>query len=104
MTLLNYVGDEVAKQAKAFEKKIQKLSPEAGIIFVSVNGLPTKDGKTKTFEVRLGVHRGVGECAGIALIKYIFKEETDRGFKFLVNAHQGVSGAYRANDGDEEAS
>jgi hypothetical protein len=99
----DYVGDAAGVQAKSFEKRLQGLKPEAGILFVSVKAVPTKDGNCKSFEVRLGVHRGIGESAGVALVRFTFRDEIERGLKFLVSAYQGVSGAARAYDGDEEA-
>ena len=99
----DYVGDAAAVQAKSFEKRLQRLRPDAGILFVGVKAVPTKDGNCKSFEVRLGVHKGIGESAAVALVQFTLREEIDRGLRFLVSAYQGVSGAARANDGDEEA-
>lgn len=103
MSWTDYVGDTAATQAKSFSKRLQRISPDAGILFISVRAVPTKDGNSKTFEVRLGVTKGVGERAAIALTQFTFKEEIERGLKFNVSAYEGVSGAARDNDGDEEA-
>ena len=100
---MDYVGDVAAALCKGFEKRLQSLSPDAGILFVGVKAVPTANGASSVFEVRLGVCKDIGESAGLALVKFVFREEIETGLKFLVSAYQGVSGAARAYDGDEEA-
>lgn len=99
----DYVSDSVAAQARSFQRRLQQLSPDSGILFVGVRAVPSKDGNSKTFEIRLGVQKSVGESAGAALVRFVLREEIDRGLKFLVSAYQGVSGAARDYDGDEKA-
>lgn len=101
--LLKYVADEISVQARSFEKRLQRLSPDAGILFISVKAVPHERGNSKAFEVRLGISKGVGERAGVALVRHVFREEIERGLSFSVSAYEGISGAARANDGDEEA-
>jgi hypothetical protein len=98
---MDYVSAPAAAQARGFEKRLQQLSPEAGILFVGVLAVPTEDGDSKTFEIRLGVRKTM--LAGVALVQFTFREEIEQGLKFLVSAYQGVSGAARDDDGDEEA-
>ena len=101
--ITDYVGEAAATQARSFQKRLQQLSQESGILFVSVRAVPANDGNCKSFEVRLGVTKGVGERAGVSLVQFVLREEIKRGLKFLVSAYQGVSGAARDYDGDEEA-
>lgn len=96
---MDYVGAEAAAKARDFERRIQKLSPNAGVLFVSVQATPAEDGNSGTFEVRLGVKRGMN--AGVALVQFTFRDEINEGVKFLVSAYQGVSGATR-DHGDAE--
>jgi hypothetical protein len=96
----DYVSDESAAQAKAYETELRKLPPDAGILFIGVKAVPCRDGKSKSFEVRLGTHRAVGQSASVALVSYTFRHEMQRGIKFLVSAYQGISGAARADHGD----
>jgi hypothetical protein len=104
MDSMNYASEESATQARAMERKLQHLRPEAGILFISVKAQPCKDGKCKTFEVRLGVTKGIGESTGRALVRYVLHEEIDtRGLTILANVYEGVPGAARGNTGDDEA-
>ena len=98
---MDYVGAPAAAQARSFEKRLQQLQPVAGVLFVGVNAVPTEDGESRTFEVRLGVKKGM--VAGVALVQFTFRKEIDQGLRFLVSAYQGVSGAARDDDGDEKA-
>jgi len=98
---MNYVSAPAAAQARGFEKRLQQLSPEAGILFLSVCAVAAEDGDSKAFEVRLGVRKNM--MAGVSLVQFTFREEIAQGLRFLVSAYQGVSGAARDNDGDEEA-
>jgi hypothetical protein len=101
--ITDYVGDAAATQARSFEKRLQQLSPDSGLLFISVKAVPSRDGNSKSFEVRLGVQKSVGERAGVALVQFVLREEIERGLKFLVSAYQGVSGAARDYDGDAKA-
>lgn len=96
---MDYVGAEAATKARDYERRIQKLSPNAGVLFVSVQATPAEDGNSGTFEVCLGVKRGMK--AGVALVQFTFRDEINEGVKFLVSAYQGVSGATR-DHGDAE--
>lgn len=98
---MNYVDDAAADQAVKFEKRLQQLSPNAGVLFASVNAVPVEGGDTKAFEVRLGVKKGMQ--AGVTLVQFTFRDEIDQGLRFLVSAYQGVAGAARDYDGNEEA-
>lgn len=98
---MDYVSAPAAAQARAFERRLQKLSPDAGILFLSVRAVPSEDGDSKAFEVRLGVRKSM--MAGVALVQFTFRDEIDRGLRFLVSTYSGVSGAARDYDGDEEA-
>lgn len=104
MSITSYVGEEAASQAKAFERKLQQLSPDAGVLFVGVQAESSENGKTKSFIVRMGVVRHVGRRAGESLVRYVMKEEIERGYRFLTNIHEGVSGAARDYDGDATTS
>ena len=98
---MDYVSAPAAAQARSFEKRLQQLSPDAGILFVGVLAVPAEDGDSKRFEVRLGVRKAM--MAGVALVQFTFREEIEQGLQFLVSTYQGVSGAARDYDGDEEA-
>lgn len=96
---MDYVGDEAAAKARDYERRIQKLSPNAGVLFVSVQATPAEDGNSGEFEVRLGVKRGMN--AGVALVQFTFRDEINQGVTFRVSVYQGVSGATR-DYGDAE--
>ena len=96
---MDYVGEVTAAKARGFEKRLQHLSTEAGVLFVSVKAVPCADGISDTFEVRLGVRRSIE--AGVPLVQFTFREEIGQGLNFLVSVYQGVSGA--ARDYDDKA-
>lgn len=98
---MDYVSEESIAQAKAMERKFQFLKREAGVIFVSVKAVPTTDGRCKTFEVRLGVTRQIGESTGRSLVRYVLLAEIDRGLTILANVYPGICGA--AHDAGDEA-
>lgn len=99
---IEYVGEASAVLAREFERKLQKLPKDAGILFVGVQAVPALDGNSKSFEVRLGLRRR-SAGGGSALVKFVFQEELANGVRFQVSAYPGVSGADRDHDGDEEA-
>lgn len=99
---MDYVGEEEAAQARKFERKLQQLPKDAGLLFIGVQAVPAPNGKSGVFEVRLGLRRR-GEVDGAALVKFVFREELASGVRFQVSTYRGVSGADRDDDGDEEA-
>jgi len=100
---MDYVSDEAAAQARKFERKLQQLPKDAGLLFIGVQAVPASDGKSGVFEIRLGLRRTVGDVDGAALVKFVFREELANGVRFQVSTYRGVSGADRDDDGDEEA-
>ena len=99
---IDYVGEKAAALARKFEKTIQHVAKQAGILFVGVRAVPTQDGESDQFEVSMGIRRGIGVTDGNALVKFIFRKEIEDGLRFQVSSFQGVSGADRDYDGDEE--
>lgn len=99
---MDYVSEASATKARSMARKFQYLRPEAGVIFIGVQAVPSHNGLSKTFEVRLGVTQQIGRATGEALVRYVLREEIDNKNTILVSVYPGISGA--AHDaGDEES-
>jgi hypothetical protein len=100
---MDYVGDTAAAEASEFETRLQGLTEAAGILFVGVQAEASANGNSRSFIVRIGIRRRVGKAAGEALVRHIFKDEIEAGYRFYANVYEGVSGAASAYAGDEKA-
>jgi len=92
---MRYVGEKANESARMFEQRLACLSPEAGILFSSVEAQPTEDGESREFFVRIGIRRCLTDAAGRALINQVFEQEMQAGLKFYAGIYRGVSGACR---------
>lgn len=93
MNDIPYVSDEAAAVAREMESRIQRLPPEAGVLFVGVEVAPAPGGKSNRFTVRLGIHRRLEESTGLALVKKVLEQELNRGEQISVSVFRGVAGA-----------
>jgi hypothetical protein len=103
MNPVPYVDEKANEIARWMERRLQEVSPLAGIIFVSVKAVPVLKGNSNAFEVRLGLDREMEEGTGVAVIQNTFKEQIQQGL-VTINAavFRGIRGA-ASNAGDEEA-
>lgn len=99
---MKYVNDESVARARDIERRLAEVSPDAGVLFVSVTAQPEEGGKSREFFVRLGIRRAFSEDAGRALIRQLCTQEISAGLKILVSVFRGISGADR-DDGSEAA-
>jgi hypothetical protein len=98
---MRYVSDLANALARTMEDKIQKLPPEAGVMFVGVRPEPMEGGTSTNFLVYLGVSRKFETSTGKSLAEHVLREEAAAGAKILVFAYRGVAGACR--DSSHEA-
>lgn len=91
-----YVSDAAMQMAREIERRFQKLSPLAGVIFVGVTAKPVPGGETTGFEVRLGISRHLSEDVGWALIQQVLKDEiASKTVTITGSVYTGLPGAFR---------
>lgn len=97
-----YVGQEAQNLALEWERRLRKVNQQAGLLFVSVSPVPSRDGRSKVFNIWVGISKKLDPGTAIAVIKHIFKEEIEEG-KYTINASavRGVHGAAR-DSSDED--
>lgn len=100
---LAYVGEEHSKWIPFFEKKVQALPKEAGVLFSSVFWNPAFGGKCSVLNFVLGLRKGLTKDIGEALIQQVLKDVPVNSISFLPNVviYIGNSGAAR-DQGSEE--
>lgn len=103
MSQVAYVSEDAKQRTHEFEERFIKLPAQAGVIFASVRAIPAIRGEVDTYEVRLGMKRGLEEGTGIALIKHVLRDEIEKGlYSIRGSIYIGRAGAAR-DQGDEEA-
>lgn len=100
---MDYVNESSLDLAKEMEKRFTTLHPTAGVLFIGVRAVPVPGGKSKTFEVRLGIQRKFDEGTGMAIIKKVLEKELlqSSGYTILASVYRGSAG--RACDASDEA-
>ena len=93
MSDVPYVNEEAVLRAQELEKKFLKLPPESGVLFISVRPIPTPGGRTKEFDVRLGISRRYEEGTGMAIIKKVLEDDLKGGLDISAAVYRGVRGA-----------
>jgi hypothetical protein len=94
---MKYVSEQVNIMARRMEAKIQKLPPEAGVMFVGVCPEPMNNGQSTNFIIYLGISRDFETSIGRSLAEHVLREEMTSGAKVLVFAYRGVAGACRVS-------
>ena len=103
MKSVPYVSEQAQDIARQMERRLQAVSSQAGIIFVSVKAIPEHKGRSLRYEVRLGIDRKFEEATGVAIIKHVFEDEIKSGsVRIDAAVYRGIRGA-AINTGDEEA-
>lgn len=92
---MRYVDEKSNKLARDMEKRLSKLPPEAGVLFVAVQAQPEEGGRCREFFVRLGLRRDLEESTGKALVQHVFADELADGLKISAGVYRGVSGTAR---------
>jgi hypothetical protein len=92
-----YVDEASAALAHAWQERIQKLSPESGILFLSVTGIPIASGRCSQFDFVLGVQKSVAAGTAMAVIQHFFEKELED-YGIAVTIYQGVLGPGAAGD------
>jgi hypothetical protein len=100
---LAYVSEEHSKWIPFFEKKIQALPKEAGVLFSSVFWNPAFGGKCSVLNFVLGLRKGMTKDIGEALIQQALKDTPINSIQFLPNVviYIGNSGAARDQSSEE---
>jgi hypothetical protein len=94
MNPVPYVSEKAQEVARWMERRLQEVSRDAGVIFISVKAVPALKGDSINFEVRLGIERRFEEGTGIALIKHVFEEQINGGILNIDAAvFRGVCGS-----------
>jgi hypothetical protein len=92
-----YVSSRIVALSVEWMQRFQKLSPDAGVIFVSVTPMPEEGGECRVFAVRLGVVGTLEEATGLSLIKHVLAEEIASGkYEIQGAVYRGVSCAGRS--------
>jgi hypothetical protein len=86
-----YVDEASAALAHAWQERIQKLPAETGVIFISVSGIPSKNGKCEQFDVVLGIKAGIAVGTAMAVVQHYFATELEQ-YGIGVTIYQGVEG------------
>lgn len=100
-----YANEKAVELASSFEKRIQEVSPHAGLLFVSVRAEPVLGGESNTFHIILGIDRKFEELTGQALMKKVFEKEIEDGqVVFTAKVFRGTNGAasYSPTSGPRE--
>lgn len=76
---MKYISDGSAAIARAMGRKLQKLPPEAGIIFIAVDPTPVDDGVCGNFSIFLGVVKSdyINASTMDALVRTTLKEDLE---------------------------
>lgn len=98
MDEIPYVSPDAHETARKMELKFTGLAPDAGVIFISVVAVPAPGGRSKQFEVRLGLSRQYEISTGLALIRKILESEIESGLELSASVYRGVPGMSRGFD------
>jgi hypothetical protein len=100
---LAYVGEEHSNWVPYFEKKVQALPKEAGVLFSSVYWSPAFGGKCTVLNFVLGLRKGLTKDIGEALIQQVLKDIPINSIHFFPNVvvYVGISGAARDESSKE---
>lgn len=90
-----YVSDEALKTALEIEQRFQRLPASAGLLFVSVEPVPSPTGKTREFRVEVGLSRRFDKSVGEALVMDVFNRFFIDDFSIHLHVVRGVAGACR---------
>jgi len=91
METIPFVKPEEAELARAIEKKLLALSPEAGIIFVGVDVSPSVAGQDPVYKVLVGLDRKLKlEGAVTQLATMTLAQELLSGADIQVEVRRGL--------------
>ena len=92
MGTIPFVKPEEAEFARAIEKKLLAITPEAGIIFVGVDVLPAEAGRDPIYKVLVGLDRKLKlEGAVTQLATMTLAQEHLSGADIQVEVRRGLS-------------
>ena len=75
MSEVPYVSASAALQAAKWEALFQRLPPEAGVLFISIQPRHALCGLAHDFDVLIGISKQWDDGLGVALAKHVIGEE-----------------------------
>lgn len=88
-----YVSEKSASRIAEMERKLLRLSSGAGILFISVTGVPEEMGDCKVFFVRLGLVKSLTKDAGDQMVRTALADEIANGAILQTAIYLGIRGA-----------